>query len=139
MRVCFFGTRQLVLTREESLMQFHRSRTPGVVAIPFHELWTYFRDLTQETMSLYLSQQGSGCTFTCTVAAKEFLYTPPAYVVVERGQAEPCIGIRSAIVRTVDYDNLSKVSNYLEAKNAGAAAGSKATVLQLAVQSSKST
>ena len=131
-RWSWFGTRQVVLTREEALMRFHRARMPGEPQPSFAQLWAYFKDMTAELLAMYLENQGKGSTFTCTVAPGEFLYTPPAYVVCERSHADCCLGVRVAILRTGDHEDLFKVCNYLDIKTT--TANGKQTPLHTAVK-----
>ena len=127
----FEGVRQVVLTREEALLQFFRSRHPGQPP-SFTDLWRFFKEMTGDLMQAYMSNHGAGCTFAVTVAKQEMLYTPSTYVVCERGQAMHCAGFRLASVRTCEHQELSKVFGHMEGKQ-GASSGKKPSVLSLEV------
>ena len=55
--------------------------------------------MSDEAMQSYLNQHGKDCTFHCTISCNEFFYLPPAWVLVERAQADVSTGIRLPVLR----------------------------------------
>ena len=127
---CFKGTRQIVITREEAMLQFHKSRNPGSRPT-FTTLWNEFKSMGSDMMAAFMANQGANCTYTCTVGAGEFLYTPAATIICERAQADHAIGLRIAILRSSDHEDLKKVFNHAEAMtlNSGGSAPRKPSIL----------
>lgn len=87
LRWSWSGTRQVALTKEESFVKFAQAaQSTASSVVPLAQLWNGWRETTSDQMQGYLSKQGQNTTFSATVAPNELLYTPPAYMVCERGQ-----------------------------------------------------
>jgi hypothetical protein len=136
------GTRQMIVTREENLLQFVRSQLSLAQYVPFQNLWATFKAFTAEQVASFVQGQGKDAVWTATAGPGDLVITPPACVISESAQAESNVGLRIPVLRKSDHKDLMKVQAHLDAApvlvQPGVPAASQAvpkqTVLKLALE-----
>ena len=91
------GTRQILLTSEKAMLAYVKGQAPGCNA-QLADTWTAIRDMSPESMKLFMHGVGKHNIWTATVAEGDMCWVPAGYIVTEKAHAKPSVGLQARML-----------------------------------------
>ncbi len=110
------GSRAVALTQEDSMISFMKARAPGSMPV-LAASWQYFRTMSDDLFKAYAAAQGKDNSFYGTVNVGDALFTPPGFIIADRGNGPNSVGVKRGLLAVGHLDMLQKIYSEIESKS----------------------
>ena len=110
------GNRAVALTQEDSMISFLKARAPGSPPV-LAASWQCFRTMSDDLFKAYAAAQGRDNIFYGTVNVGDALFTPPGFIIADRGNGPNSVGVKKGLLAVGHIGMLQKIFSEIESKN----------------------